>query len=392
MLTNVTVLVNDYFLPAGHRHIVCGETAWFTDMTAIMKEEFGPQGVLVTGASGYLASHVVQQLLQDGYQVRGTVRSLTNPLKVDPLKKLGEEAENRLELVEADLTNEECWKDAIEGCTYVCHTASPFPMATPADENEIIKPAVDGTLRVLKACTGKVKRVVLTSSVAAVGEVHSTGVKMTEADWTDLSKPNVDPYTKSKTLAEKAAWDYVDSLGDDDKFEMAVINPAFILGPVLTQQGGTSIDAIRRLMSGKDPMLPRVAFSVVDVRDVAKAHVVAMTLPEAAGHRHIVCGETAWFTDMTAIMKEEFGPQGYNPTTRTMPRMLCTILSFFDSSMRLVKDRWEIVTSFDNTRMREVLKIEPIQPKPCIIEMVYSLIELGRIHKTPQYKGRPASQ
>ncbi|PIK48966.1 hypothetical protein BSL78_14179, partial [Apostichopus japonicus] len=345
--------------------------------------------VLVTGASGYVAAHVVQQLLQEGYQVRGTVRSLKNPMKVDPLKKLGEAADNRLELVEADLLNAECWADAVDGCDYVMHTASPFPMGNPSDENEIIRPAVDGTLNVLKACTGKVKRVVLTSSVVAIGAVAlEPNKKLTENDWLDEKKPGIPAYNKSKKLAEKAAWDYQAGLDDGQQFELSVINPALVLGPPLTQQGGSSIEIMIRTLSGKDFGFPKVMLPITDVREVASAHVVAMTLPEAAGHRHIVAGSSYYLSEIGVTLKEEFGPQGYKPTSRNVPNFLVIIGSWFNAEMKVFRALLGKVVEFDNTRMREVLKVEPRPLKETVDDMAYSLIESGKVEKTAKYKGR----
>lgn len=346
--------------------------------------------VLVSGSSGYIAAHIVQQLLQAGYQVRGTVRSLKNENKIAPLKELGKEGENRLELVEADLLNPGCWKDAVEGCTYVMHTASPFPLTTPSNEDELIRPAVDGTLNVLKACAGKVKRVVLTSSCAAVGDHHSPDRKLTEDDWTDTSDAELNTYVKSKKLAEQAAWDYVKGLQDDEKFELAVINPCLVAGPALFKQQGTSIDIMSQLMCGKMPALPKFSMAVVDVRDVAKAHLVAMTLPEAAGHRHITASDLATLMEMSEIFKEEFAAQGYKPTTRAMPKFVISIMAVFSAQGRTLKSRWGRETPFDNSRLKSVLKIEPRPLKESLVDMGYSLIETGIVPKTKEYKGRPA--
>jgi nucleoside-diphosphate-sugar epimerase len=189
--------------------------------------------ILVTGASGYIATHIVKQLLENGYRVRGTVRSLKDEKKVAPLKRLASNAKFELDLCEADLNDEKSWLNAVKNCTYVLHTASPFPNLIPNDENEIITPAVNGTLFVLRACVqegSKVKRVVLTSSVAAVnGDTYENGRTYSEKDWTDLSKTSA--YPKSKTLAEKAAWDFVNERQSKGLscFELAVINPGYVM-------------------------------------------------------------------------------------------------------------------------------------------------------------------
>lgn len=189
--------------------------------------------VLVTGASGYIATHVVKQLLDLGYRVRGTVRSLKNEQKIAPLRKLATNTKHELELVEADLTDENSWLNAVKECTYVIHTASPFPAERPKNENELITPAVNGTLFVFRACVqegAKVKRVVLTSSVASVApEVFEEGRKYTAEDWPEPT--GLSPYPKSKVLAEKAAWDFCKQRENEGKecFELAVINPGFVM-------------------------------------------------------------------------------------------------------------------------------------------------------------------
>lgn len=346
--------------------------------------------VLVTGASGFIATHVVQQLLQGGqYLVRGTVRSLKNPKKIDPLRKLCENPTHELELVETDLTKDEGWLEAVQGCDYVLHTASPFPAESPSNEDELIKPAVEGTLRIMKAvkAAGTVKRVVLTSSVAAVsGGFGGKTEPFTEADWTNLEDPENGAYIKSKTLAEKAAWDFLKELADNEKFELAVINPAFVLGPVLSGGDGTSMTVIKRILTRDLPGLPRINFTVVDVRDVAAAHINAMTVPEAAGSRFLLTNENFWFADIGLIVQEEFKPLGYNPPTSTLPKFLIVMASWFDKSLKTILPGINKVAKYDNSRMRTVLGIEPIEGKKSIVDMCYSLIEGGHVDKTEKYK------
>lgn len=189
--------------------------------------------ILVTGASGYIATHIVKKLLEKGYRVRGTVRSLRDEKKVGPLRQLAQNSRFELELVEADLMNEDSWSNAVKGCTYVLHTASPFPLKQPSNEDELIRPAVNGTLFVFRACVqegSRVKRVVLTSSIAAIaGNTYKNGYTYSEKDWPDVQ--GLEPYLKSKTLAEKAAWDFV---RDREKnglpcFELSVINPGLVM-------------------------------------------------------------------------------------------------------------------------------------------------------------------
>jgi dihydroflavonol-4-reductase len=306
--------------------------------------------VLVTGASGYIAGHCIRELLEHGYRVRGTVRSLADSRKTEHLRRMATTLGGSLELVEADLTSDRGWREAVAGCTYVQHVASPFPAEVPKDEMDLIRPAVDGATRVLQACAaaGTVKRVVMTSSVAAVtfGHTDGDGQVRTEADW---SKPeNCEAYPKSKTLAERAAWDFVAGLPKDRRFELAVINPGFVLGPLLNDDQGTSGELIRKLMVREMPACPEIGFAPVDVRDVALAHRLAMERPEAAGNRYICAGEHLWVQDIAKILAAEFNPRGYRVPTGHLPYWLMWIFARFDKAVRLALGyvgRKELVSS-----------------------------------------------
>ena len=347
--------------------------------------------VLVTGASGYIATHVVQQLLQQGYMVRGTVRSKSNEKKVKPLMNLYPEAKHPLELVEADLMKADGWAEAVADCKYVLHIASPFPNAEPRDENEVIKPAVDGTLQVLKAVkeAGCVKRVVLTSSVAAVSGGFQGGENVfTEEDWTD-EKTVKEAYVKSKTLAEKAAWDFVKELPEDNKFELVTINPSYVMGPVLCGSFTTSMEVVKRLLDRDMPMLPRINFAIVDVRDVAACHLAAITVPEANGKRHIANAASLWFQDMAVILDKEFRSQGYNVPTSNCPYPLLWMIARFDKTLRMILPSVGHITKIDNGRMQNVLGVKPRPVEQTLVDMAYSMIENGTAKKTPQYSGPP---
>ena len=346
--------------------------------------------ILVTGASGFIASHLVQQLLEQGYRVRGTVRSLKNETKIQPLKALGGEANKNLELVEGDLLDAECWAQIIEGCTYVMHTASPFPTQNPSHEDEVIKPAVDGTLNVLRACSGRVKRVVLTSSVAAIDSGHQSppnGKAYDETVWSNLDKSGT-VYEKSKHLAEKAAWDYVKGLPEEQKFELAVINPSLVVGPLLTNVVGTSNAIICKIMNKEMPLLPKLSFNVIDVRAIAKAHIVAMKLPEAAGNRHIVCGERMLLSEMALQLEKEFKPMGYGIPTTNAPYPLMWIYGRFDKVVRDILPLIGVDAKYDDSRMRNVLEITPRPVNETLLDTGYSLIEAGHVKKTNKYKPR----
>ena len=347
--------------------------------------------MLVTGASGYIATHIVQQLQKAGYKVRGTVRYLKNEEKLKPLQELCPDAKYPLELVEADLTKSEGWVEAVTGCKYVMHVASPFPAENPANEDEIIKPAVDGTLYVMKACQEAkcVKRVVLTSSVVAVCNGFEVGgeKEYTENDWTDHKRQGLTAYTKSKTLAEKAAWDFVEGLEEEEKFELVVMNPAFVMGPVLCGSFTTSMEVPKRLLEKQIPMLAHVNFGLVDVRDVAAAHIAGMTVPEAVGKRHILCAGNMWIKEMAECLVKEFQPQGYNIPTKVAPYAILWLMARIDKTVRVVLPTVGKVTKLNNQRMVSVLGVTPRPMEDTLIEMCYSMIEGGKIKKTSRYKG-----
>jgi len=344
--------------------------------------------VLVTGSSGYLATHCVQQLLEIGYQVRGTVRSLKNKSKVDPLRCL-EFANERLELVEADLEDADSWKSAVKDCDYVLHTASPFPII--ADES-IVKTAVDGTLAVLRACAKEksVKKVVLTSSCAAVNEGHDEEDRVfDEKDWTIEDSPKVLPYARSKTAAERAAWDFVKSIPDgDNKFPLTCINPTLIVGPLLMDTQGTSISIIRRFMNNEMPAVPALNIGLVDVRDVARAHILAMTNPKANGERFLLTYQPSyWFIDIAKALGREFRSQGYWLPRFQVPYFVLRIYSIFDSEAKTVLERVNREVKFDNSKAKRILGLECRNVDTSLVEMVYTMIERGILPKKCGYKG-----
>jgi len=240
--------------------------------------------VLVSGATGFVGLHTVIQLLQNGHTVRGTLRSPKRETEVRESVARHVDAGDRLSLHQCDLLSDDGWDEAISGCDYVLHVASPFIIGAPKHEDELIIPARDGALRVLKAAAkAGVKRTVMTSSVAAVSAGHDRDTThiFTEDDWSNTDSSEIGAYEKSKTIAERAAWDFVKS--DGAGMELAVINPGAILGPILNADSGTSGEIVRQLMVRAMPACPRVGFSCVDVRDVAGAHLAAMTTPDAAG-------------------------------------------------------------------------------------------------------------
>jgi nucleoside-diphosphate-sugar epimerase len=289
--------------------------------------------VLVTGASGFIAGHCIEELLRHGYAVRGTVRDVTRTGKLAHLTALADELGGRLDFVAARLDSDEGWAEAVAGCTYVMHVASPNPPAIPRDENEVIRPAVEGTLRVLRAAaaSGTVRRVVLTSSSSAIagGRPEPKSGWHTEQDWSRVE--GLSPYEKSKTLAERAAWDFL----KDSPLDLVAVNPGLVLGPLQRPEVTTSLEAVQKLLDRSMPAVPRISWSVVDVRDVAVAHRLALESPKAAGNRYIVAGPDVWMQDMARTLATEFGPRGFRVPTRRLPRWAMAIAARFDPSLRL---------------------------------------------------------
>ena len=353
--------------------------------------------VLVTGASGFIASHVITQLLEQGeFAVRGTVRSLQKEEKVKPLRELVPNPKIPLELVEADLLKADSWPAAVEGCRYALHIASPFPLREPRNDAEmqelLIAPAVEGTKNVLKACAeAGVKRVVLTSSIAAVSagmvgcSSHPVDKPYSEEDWSPPEE--CQGYERSKTLAEKAAWNFLKELPDEKKFELVVMNPSYVLGPVVSRAAGEgSVAMLQKILSGNLPGVFAINFPLVDVRDVAAAHIKGMTVEEANGHRFILVSGNLWMSEVAEIIQKEFDPQGYKIKTRKLPKFLLWLGSIFDSSAKKILPVVGKQLTYDTTPMKTVLGIESIDQQKMLIDMAYSLIEYGFVEKKPGYQ------
>ncbi|HEX7689738.1 MAG TPA: aldehyde reductase [Burkholderiaceae bacterium] len=289
--------------------------------------------VLVTGGSGFVAGHCIRQLVERGFRVRTTVRSLAREAAVRDQLALGERGA-ALAFFAADLTSDDGWDAAAAGCDFVLHVASPFPLHVPRHEDELVVPAREGALRVLRAARGAgVRRVVQTSSFAAVGYGHpETARPFDESDWTDVDGPGVTPYVKSKTLAERAAWSFMGREGGD--MELATVNPVGIFGPVMGSDYATSIEIVRRLLDGAMPGLPRLTFGAVDVRDVADLHLRAMTHPEAAGERFLaVAGHFLELKEVAAILRRRLADAARRVPTRELPDWLLKLVAVFDKSV-----------------------------------------------------------
>lgn len=345
--------------------------------------------VLVTGGSGFVGAHCILALLRDGYRVRTTVRSLDRDHDVRAMlarggATLGEKPGEALEFRVADLSSDAGWMDAVADCTYVLHVASPFPGREPKDENELIVPARDGALRVLKAARDAgVKRVVLTSSFAAIGYgTEESEQPYTEEDWTDPTA-DVSAYVKSKTIAERAAWDFIDSEGNG--LELAVVNPVVILGPALGPKTSTSISLVTRLLKGGAPGLPNLSFGIVDVRDVADLHVLAMTNPAASGERFLAVSDVMLTVpQMADILRERLGDLARKIPKRTLPNWALRMAAAVIPDMREFSRRLGNHRDMSNAKAKTLLGWTPRPNEEFLEETARSLIGLGLVKVGPK--------
>lgn len=317
-----------------------------------------PKTVLVSGGSGFLGGWCVIELLRRGYRVRTTVRNLAKEPELRARVAREVDPGDRLAFYEADLLGDAGWAEAVSGCDYVLHVASPFPPRQPQDPDELIVPAREGTLRVLGAALDAgVGRVVVTSSVAAVrGGVEESPVPLTEENWTDGDNTALEPYTRSKALAERAAWDLVGERGEVGK--LATVNPGAILGPVLGEERSFSLQMVERLLKGA-PGLPRIGFSLVDVRDVADLHIRAMETPAAGGERYIAVAEFQWMSDVAATLRERLGEDAAKVPTRKVPDFMVRAMGLFDSSLRSVARQLGQRVELSSAKAREELGWAP---------------------------------
>ncbi len=334
--------------------------------------------VLVTGASGYIAKHIVLQLLQAGYEVRASVRS---PDRADQILRavkshlnITTDAALPLTFVELDLNRDKGWAAALQDIDVLMHTASPFPIDTPVDDEELIRPAVDGTRRALGAAVENgVKRIVLTSSTAAVvyRAPIEAGLPFDESHWSVPHHPACNAYGKSKTLAEMAAWEFVETHATGCDF--TTINPGLAIGPALDDRIGTSLQVVQRLLLAKDPALPKIGFACVDVRDVAAAHVRAIDRPATFGKRILAVSEFVWFHELATILSTAY-PDRRIPT-RLAPAWMIKSLALFNRRVRAVVPNLGVEFNISNQRAIDLLGINFLEPEKSILESARFLIE-----------------
>jgi nucleoside-diphosphate-sugar epimerase len=339
--------------------------------------------VLVTGGSGFIGTHCIDQLLRSGYRVRATLRSFKRESDVRAMLEKAESGRpEALSFCEADLTSDAGWNEAAQGCDYVLHVASPFPAGTPKHEDDLIVPAREGTLRVLRAARDAgVKRVVVTSSFAAIGYGHEQqNASFDETSWTNVSTPGVTAYAKSKTLAERAAWDFIAREGKD--LELSVVNPVGVFGPVFGPDYATSILLIQRFLEGAVPACPKFSFGTVDVRDVADLHIRAMTNPVAKGERFLaVAGKSISVLDAAKILKKHLGESASKLPTTELPDWVIRILALFVPDMRMIVPELGKTKNVSNEKAKRMLGWSPRSNEECIIATADSLKNLGILKK-----------
>lgn len=339
--------------------------------------------VLVTGGSGFLGSYCIISLINAGYQVRTSIRSLSKVPSVKEALKNGGLTHsdfNRLSFVEADLNKDDGWDKAVEGCTYVLHVASPIPFEVPKDDNDLIIPARDGTLRVLRAAKrAGVKRVVLTSSFSAIGYGHPDRTKpFTEETWSN-ERSKLGAYPKSKVVAERSAWDFVRS-DEGAGLELTSINPVAIFGPVLSTEIASSIHIIQRYMTGEIPASPQLYMSVVDVRDVATLEVLAMTSPSAKGERFLaVSPPGGWMQDVALILKERLPEASQKVSTKVLPNCITRIVALFDKQIATFVNELGNRKPSSNEKAVRVLGWKPRSREETIIDTAQSLLKFGLV-------------
>ncbi|ABD53446.1 NAD-dependent epimerase/dehydratase family protein [Jannaschia sp. CCS1] len=306
-----------------------------------------PNHVFLTGVTGFIAKRIALDLLNGGHTVTGSLR---NPARADEVRDAlhphltDPGSLEHLTFATLDLTRDEGWTDAMAGCDTLMHTASPFPLSSPKDENDLIRPAVDGTLRALNAAKDAgVTRVILTSSVVAI-EANDRPNPQTPANWTDVNHPRATPYYTSKTLAERAAWDFV---AEHPEMQLTTINPSLVLGAPLDDNYGTSLSLIERMMAGKDPALPPLGFGLVDVEDVSAMHIAAMARPESAGNRYIASAGSMMMPAIGAHLKGIYPDRKI--ATRQAPGWLLRVLALFDPSIRTILPQLGHMPEFDTS-------------------------------------------
>lgn len=332
--------------------------------------------VLVTGGSGFIAVHIILKLLNQGYRVRTTLRTISRQDEVKSMLTQGGISDfSKLEFIQTELTSDRNWREAVDRAEYVIHVASPTPATRPKDGDEMVKMAVEGTLRVMKAAKAAgVKRVVLTSASGAViaGNKEHSGL-FTEEDWTNLSG-NIDAYQRSKTMAERAAWEFAKK----ENIELSAVNPVAVMGPILGKDYSHSNQIIKAMLTGKMPYLLKIGFDCVDVRDVADLHLLAMTRREALGERFLATsGENLTYKQEAEILQKSLGSAAKKVSTKEMPDSFIKVLALFKKDLRMPATFLGQNTACSNAKAKKLLGWQPRSAEEAIIATAKSMIDLG---------------
>jgi nucleoside-diphosphate-sugar epimerase len=329
--------------------------------------------VLVTGGTGFVAGWCIAELLRRGHAVRTTVRSLSREAAARAAVASAAGSSDRLTCFAADLTRDEGWDAAVAGCDVVLHVASPLGSGdTPRDRDALVAPAREGTLRVLRAATkAGVKRVVMTSAAAAARPPLGSERISDETIWADPADPRFDAYRRSKVLAERAAWDFM--AASTAPTTLTTILPGAVFGPVLSQESLGSVQIIQRLLDGRPAGIPRLGFSVVDVRDLAELHVRAMTSPEAAGQRFLAAGDFLWLSEIAATLRAELGDRAAKVPTRSLPDFVVRLLSLFMRPLRMLTPELGRMNRLTSEKARRVLGFSPRPATTTVVDCAASL-------------------
>jgi nucleoside-diphosphate-sugar epimerase len=329
--------------------------------------------VLVTGGTGFVAGWCIVELLRRGHAVRTTVRSLPHAPAVRAAIASAAGSSERLTFVAADLTRDEGWDAAVAGCEFVLHVASPLGGDAPRDPDALVAPARDGTLRVLRAATkAGVQRVVMTSAAAAARPPLGSDRISDETVWADAGDPRFDAYRRSKVLAERAAWAFV--AGSAGPTTLTTILPGAVFGPVLTKEKLGSVQIIQRLLDGRPAGIPRLGFTVVDVRDLAELHVRAMTSPEAAGQRFLAAGDFVWMSEIAAALRAKLGDRAGQVPTRDLPDFVVRLLSLFVPQLRMLTPDLGRRNPLTSEKARRVLGFSPRPATTTVVDCAESLL------------------
>lgn len=330
--------------------------------------------VFISGGSGYIALHCIAKLIKKGYVVKTSLRSIDRKQEIiDSISKVVD-CKQKLEFCQLDLLKDDGWDDALNGCKYVLHTASPVSLLLSNNPDDLIEPAVNGLERCLNsAIKNNVKRFVMTSSFSAIG-AGSKEEELDDTNWTDLNNLNISPYDISKTMAEKFLWEYVSKLDKSKNIEVCSVNPVIVVGPSLSKDVGVSNTVVKKLLDGSTPMVPRFGVHLVDVKDVADMHIEAMINPKAAGKRFLLSSESLWFKDISNILRS------YNfdkAPKLTAPNLLVKILAIFDKELKIVLFYLGFKNELNSNNAKKILKWKPRKVNQAIIDTAKQLYEFG---------------